>query len=321
MPRISENALRPWFGALGAFLEAEVSELADGWRLKGSGDSWRSFVEKTLGASQPEASLRRSPRLKDGTVTIASAPRGPSEWRDRLGLVEKAVAQALTNAPVGFSAIVAAPRSMRFQSAVVRLAFGFSCMLGRRLRKRFTAYVLMKERRAFIRHGGDLLFTLAPAVGRLESSETETRDAIPQLLAAVSQAEEAYRRESAVVAEISRLRHSCEQELRCLNRLYTPTSGQDTRLLGVPTDGLKGDDAVEAEYAARFEDLLDRYRARIIFEPLTIGVVHGWNPEAGEPTSRHRQRVVGDSLSQSAIDPTPAPSAVARKPFPRKAQP
>ncbi|MBI2839440.1 MAG: hypothetical protein HYX75_14085 [Acidobacteria bacterium] len=274
MSRDSADLLQRWVRSLGEYLEAQVSDDAKGWRMEGTSDTWKNFVEDFLSEQEREA-LRR----KIAPMVVVSEPGDQDEWRDRLRLVERAAARQLTCAPIGFAATLPAASKQSPLSTVVRLAFGLSLSLGYRLRQRFTAYFLVNEGQHFLQTGDDPLFMLGAIVGPLDLKRSELRMALPTLLAAVGEAQESYRHDSPIVAEVDRLRQNYAQDLQCLERLYTTNSGKDARLLGQAPKGLKGDDAIEAEYVARLEDLVDRYRPRVIFEPLTIGVIEGCNKQ------------------------------------------
>lgn len=273
MSEAATDALDRWLGALGSLLEADVAATADGWELSGAAEGWVRFVGNLLSPPEREGTQDREPAL----LAVASAPAGCEQWRDRLRLVEKSAAQALTNAPVGFTALLPTAPKGAAGTTAARLAFGLSLSLGHRLRRRYTAYVLLGEGRSFFRRGADAVLTQLSKVGPLDLTRRETRGALEGLLAAAREAEAAYREDPEVVAELERLRERYKEELRCLDRLYTANWGQDAPLLGVPAAGLKGDDAIEAEYVSRLEDLADRYRPRVVFEPLTLGLVEGWS--------------------------------------------
>lgn len=259
-----------WFEALAGFLEVPIKAERHGWSLQGDSDHRMKFVEDFI--TQKE---RKPTRGGKAPIFVAAQPSTENEWRNRLRLVERAAARQLTNAPVGFAASFA---NAKTSSAVVRLAFGLSLSFGLALRQRFTAYFMTADETCFVTAGDDALFAGAPSVSKFEPHRPLLRKAWPKLAAAAGATQQTYRDDPVVVAEIDRLRRSYAEELQCLERLYLAGGGKEARLLGDPPEEMKNDDAVEAEYVARLEDLIDRYRPRVLFEPLTVGVIEGWQP-------------------------------------------
>ncbi len=264
-----------WLGALARYFEAQLSKRAGGWELDGATESWERFLDSLLSREERQALNGR----KLTSMGLSSEPDAVEQWRDRLRLVEKSAARTLTDAPVAFAAVIPSTAAKGTRYTVVRFAFGFSLSLGHRIRRRYTVYSPTREGNALFRRGDDRLFAHGATVGPLDLSRKELREAMPALSTAAKAAEEKYRQEAEVVAEITRLRHSFVEELGCLQRLYIANWGQDAPVLGAPPEGLKGDDVVEAEYVTRLEDLVDRYHSRVQFEPLTIGVIEGWDYE------------------------------------------
>jgi hypothetical protein len=259
--------LQQWLTALSRHYDAELSARAGAWSIDGSSNAWAAFIDDFLTEKEKEA------KRKPHSWTVRADPENVFEWRDRFRLVERAAARELTSRPVAFTASVS-PRAKKART-VVRLAFGLSLSLGTCHRCRFTACVA--DGKTTLRVGDDELFSLAPQIAPLDLHRKELRAALPQLLVAVAEAQAAYRQDAKVVAEIESMRRRYVEDSLFLDRLYNANSASDPRLMGDPPEGLKGDDAIEAEYVMRLEDLVDRYRPRVLFEPLTIGIVEGFH--------------------------------------------
>jgi len=245
---MSENALGHWLDVLAVHHGARLTPVPGGWRVRGTQDR-----------------------------VVCSVPRSEDEWQHRFDLVEKAAASTLTNGPVTFAATLS-PVSSKSSSRIVRLAFGLSFSFGHALRRRFTVYSPLRKGDCKVIAGDDAFFTRNPALGPLDLGQPGVREALERAGAAVAEAQQIYLRDPAVVAELDRIRKSFSDEVRCLERFYIPQDSFDTRILGHRAKNLGGDDAIEAEYLARLDDVLERYRPAILFEPLTIGVIEGWLP-------------------------------------------
>lgn len=261
-----------WLAVLSNHLDAQFSRGTSRWTLSGTSQTWRRYL-RNLFTDEERVSLDDS---RTASVNVAFDPSTKEEWRNRFRLVEKSAAQALTNAPVGFLAVL--PSGKRGAKArVARLAFGYSLSLGKRVRRRFTAYFLPESDESCFRCGDDHILDDVERIAPLDLKQEAVHSALGRLIAAASNAEQEYRQDAQVVAEVARIRREYAKELRCLERLYTSNSGQDAPLLGLPATGLKGDDAVEAEYVSRLQDLMDRYQPRVLFEPLTLSIVENCN--------------------------------------------
>ncbi|HYR28420.1 MAG TPA: hypothetical protein VEU30_08140 [Thermoanaerobaculia bacterium] len=258
------DPLQRWLTSLGSYMGAKVVAVENGWSIDGESERWLRFFNDVA-----------RPDEKKRPLVVAPEPSGEAQWLDRLRVVERAAARQLSSAPVGFTAIIA-PRK-RATKNVVRFAFGFSLSLGARLRQRFTAYLPVGQHKCEVIAGDDGLFARDPKVGPLAAHRSMVRDALPILLAAAAEAQETYRNDGRVTQEIARLQARYQQESRSVETLYTINSGRDVRLLGMETKELKSEDATEAEYIGRLEDLAERYRPQILFEPLSIGLVEGWD--------------------------------------------
>jgi hypothetical protein len=264
------DPLQNWLSALAGYLEASVVVAGKGAsRIEGTSESWQRFFEDIA-----------APKEKQHALLIASEPHDRDQWCDHLRVVERAAARQLTSAPVGFTALIPAASRKRATKTVVRFAFGLSLSMGRRLRQRFTSYVHDGKGAPLLQTGSDALFSLHPDIGPLDVKRKDLGNALPALLSAAAEAQETYRKDPRVIEEIERLRKNYEQEYQSLDTLYTINSGQDARLLGTRSTDLRNEDATEAEYVGRLEDLTDRYRPRVILEPLTLGIIDGWHDAA-----------------------------------------
>ena len=260
------DPLERWLTTLGGYLDAQVTAVEGGWHVVGTSAPWQRFADD-IGATDP----KKQPLL------IAAEPRDGDQWRDRLRVVERAAARQLTAAPVAFTATIPAKSKRPATRTIVRFAFGFSLSLGRRLRQRFTAYAAPGDEHAHYVAGDDALFKRGPVIAALDTKRPEVRNALPALLSAARTAQESYRNDAGVLAELDRLRGNYEHESQSVETLYTINSGQSARLLGMESKEMKSEDATESEYVSRLEDLAERFRPRVIFEPLTIGLIAGWD--------------------------------------------
>jgi len=266
------DPLERWLTVLGEYTGANLVARPEGWKIDGASEAWTRFFNDIAAEDEEQHPL-----------LIARGPHGREQWLDHLRVVERAAARQLTLAPIGFTAVLPAAARRRGAKTIVRLAFGFSLSLGRRLRRSFTASVPLGAKQAIVTAGDDGLLELDPEIAALDVKGAELRKALPALLAGANDAQTTYRDDENVVAEIERLRRTYEDEVQSLATLYTINSGREARLLGMELQEQKGEDAIEAEYVARLEDLADRFRPRVLFEPLTLGIIEGWSGPAGAP--------------------------------------
>ena len=73
--------------------------------------------------------------------------------------------------------------------------------------------------------------------------------------------------------QLKQMNGALSGELRDLDRLYTASDGQYAQLLGRAPDGLRGEDAIEAEYLNRMEDIMEKFNPCVVFKPLSLSIV------------------------------------------------
>jgi len=256
---MSRDVLREWVKVLSKEYAASLRHEEGEFRLESSSDKWRELTGSTK------------------TIVISSEPESGGSWWMRLRLVEKAAARAIISAPVGFSCSLGVGRKQRKSKAghtdVMRLAFGFSLSLGASSRQRYTAYYVKLFDKAFHILGEDQLFDHCCEIDPLDLRSPCLKDGLKPLLPAVDRAQADYRASSMVTDQLDSLREKLLKELTDLDKLYAVNYGQYAQLLGRPPDGLRGEDAIEAEYVSRMEDIFLKYQPAVVFEPLTLGVI------------------------------------------------
>jgi hypothetical protein len=247
-------------------------------------------------------------------IVLKIAPEKVDVWRMRLEHVEKRAAQAVILRPVGFSCS-AKERDKNLERAdevanVIRLAFGLSLPLGHSCRYRYTAYYLSEVAEAFWVAGQDKLFESWRNIRALDLDNSMLRIGLQHMLGLIEGVEHEYRAQVPVKEELARLNEALSGELRDLDRLYIASYGQYAQLLGRAPDSLRGEDAIEAEYFNRMEDILERYKLCVVFEPLTLGIVQckvgireeGKTTEIALPFVDHPFRVETSSPRASGSD-------------------
>lgn len=254
------DAFDEWVKLLADQYAAEVQKEGEWYRIRSSSEEWAKLVDT------------------EESVALTLSPDSEASWKNRLLLVEKAVARAIGTAPVGFSCELAdrgaGPNTETSDVTVVRLAYGFSLSVGRCLRQRFTAYYVIELDKSFHVLGRDGFFDLAHHVQELDLESQVVESGLLPLLATVQETQQVYCSLDSVRSELSRLQKSLSRQLRDLDRLYTINYGQYARLCGRVPTGLRGEDAIEAEYMNKMEDIFHRHQPAIVFEPLTLGVIY-----------------------------------------------
>ena len=255
---MSKDALAQWAEVLAKEYDASIRHVKGGYRLESASDEW----EELTGSKSP--------------IALSYKPESISSWRTRLRFVEKAAARALTSAPLAFSTrctVGKQQRNIAGETDVARLAFGFSLSLGRSSRQRHTAYYVSSQKKALHILGEDQLFDHVQEVTYLDLKSSIVKEALKPILTVASEAQADYIGSHVVMSQLTELRDKVSKELRDLDRLYTVNYGQYAQLLGRNPAGLRGDDAIEAEYVNRMEDILLKYQPGVLFEPLTLAVV------------------------------------------------
>lgn len=254
---MTNTILKRWAKALASVYQASVSEEQAGVILTSESDSWRRFSGGT-----------------EEVMIEFEAPRG--DVRSRLRVLEKAAAQEIISAPVGFQAsLLSGKRTRSGGTIVLRFAFGFSLSLGRSCRKRYTAYCVPSLHASCHVIGEDLLFSNAYDLAPLDDDADEVKLGLPDLWHSIELAEKEYRESAFVEVERNRAADRATSELRDLDSLYRANHGRNAVLMGmsVPDQG-GGDDAIGAEYLGRLEDITGQFKMSVLFEPLSLGVIH-----------------------------------------------
>jgi hypothetical protein len=174
------NPVERWLIVLSDYIGAELSKRSSGWIMKGTSDTWKRYLSN-LATDEERPSLDRA---ETPSVRISNNPKSKKQWQDRLRLVEKSAAKVLTNAPVVFLAALPATKH-RDTSSVLRLAFGYSLSLGKRVRRRFTAYFLSGRDESHFRRGDDSLLDDVVRIRPLDAEQATIRGALDGLRAAV----------------------------------------------------------------------------------------------------------------------------------------
>lgn len=204
------------------------------------------------------------------SIHICANPLDPSAWQNRLRYIEQSVAQAILAGPVGFTTIL--EKGPGEPTGLVRLAFGLSLTTGCACRRRYTAYYL--ENSTFFVQGTDSLFDLVEKSTALDMSKQELAEALEEISKRLPQIETQYLYDQDVIKQLDFLNKNLGRELRDLDRLYLSGHGKYARLIGKPPQRLRGEDAIEAEYMNRMEDIVARHQLAVRFEPLSLGLVY-----------------------------------------------
>lgn len=254
-----ETGLGNWARILAKEYDGRLTVLPEGVRLEGSSDRW----EQSTGGKDP--------------ILLMSRPQTPEQWRERLKHVEKRAARAVMSGPVGFSCSVAETKRVKTQNIsdakVVRFAFGLSLSLGQSCYRRYTAYYVSATEETFFLGGQDSLFESCENLGGLDLNDRLLSKGLPRVISLLPDVEADYNACGPVRAEVKRLNEAVSTELRDLDRLYLAGYGQYALLLGKAPERLRGEDAIESEYLAKMNDILERFKVSIILKPLSLGLV------------------------------------------------
>jgi hypothetical protein len=257
---LSDNTLQDWARVLATEYGADMTVLPRGSvRLTPASGRWKEI----LGNQK--------------SILLTEKPNDPDQWRVRLQHVEKRIAQAIISAPIAFSCSVG-PRDKRVRSGeklieVFRLAFGLSLNLGSAWLRRYTAYYVTETERAFYVAGQDRLFDSYADLVPADLKGKVTISGLRKIREVIPEAAQDYEKSDSVQTQVKLLQKGLSSELRDLDRLYTASHGQFARLLGKPSESVKGDDAIELEYFNRLEDIVAKYQVHLCFRPLSLGIV------------------------------------------------
>jgi hypothetical protein len=233
------------------------------------------------------------------TIAIRHRPTTPSEWRVRLGWVEKLAANHLLNAPVLFEADWGRGKNDGRQ-VILRLSFGLLLSLGDPCPVRYSASALKASRAVTVTeaadiptHGADRPIKSLPgwAVRRLE----DLCDAVLKTCAE-------YSKRSDVSSAIEAVTSARRRELGDIDRLYSAEANKNPTLLGVEEPDTSGSEAVEAERRRLQQVVLERYSVRIVVKTLSLGVLVGMQPV---PRPRRPSRKTSPSRRQNPLITTP----------------
>ena len=227
-------------------------------RLDPSSEKW----EQVTGSKNP--------------LVLALAPKGVDPWRLRLRHVEKAAARAVISGPVGFSCSVEENEKRKYTHGpidIIRLAFGLSLSVGHNYGQRYTAYYLGEGKEAFYISTQDRLFELCTNIQALDLNKSILKSGLQNILSLIKQVAHEYRTLALIQEQLKQMSEALSGELRDLDRLYTASYGQYAQLLGRAPDGLRGEDAIEAEYLNRMEDIMEKFKLCVVFKPLSLSIV------------------------------------------------
>lgn len=248
--------LKRWAKAVASVYQANVSEEAVGIRLTCHSDSWKQF--------------------SGGTEEVIIEFEAPStgDSRSRLRVLEKAVAQAIISAPVGFQASLHSAKRLPSDGTVVlRFAFGFSLSLGRSSRRRYTIYSIPSLHASCLVVGDDSFFSNTYQLSPLDYDSETVKLALPDLGYSLELAEREYRESALTETERGRAAERATSELRDLDSLYRTNHGRNAVLIGMGSDQGGGDDAIASEYLGRLEDIVGQFKMTVLLEPLSLGVI------------------------------------------------
>jgi len=251
-----KTILKRWAKAVASIYQASVFDEHAGVRLTCDSDSWKHF--------------------SGGTEEVMMEFEAPSrgDLRSRLRVLEKAAAQAIISAPVGFQAsLLRGKRAPSGGTVVLRFAFGFSLSLGRSCRRRYTAYCIPSLHASCHVLGEDLLFSNPYEVAPLDEDSALKRG-LPDLWHSIVLAEREYRESALAEGERSRAAERATSELRELDSLYRANHGRNAVLMGMSgSDQQGGDDAIASEYLGRLEDIVGQFKMSVLLEPLSLGII------------------------------------------------
>lgn len=253
------DTFNAWVDLLTDQYKADTKKIEDGYQIKSSSKAWVDLAGT------------------EDIIELSLSPNTASTWEHRIRLVEKATARAVVSAPVGFSCnpvgLELAGNPGANLVTILRLAYGFSLSVGQCLRQRLTAYYVVESGQSFYIVGQDELFDHNPQVQGLDLEDPYFQTSLSPLMFTVNETQEEYCSQASVRNELDKLKRSLSKQLRNLDRLYTVNYGQYARLYGRKTEKLRGEDAIEAEYIDKMEDIFYRHQPTIIFEPLSLGLI------------------------------------------------
>lgn len=213
--------------------------------------------------------------LNEPDRLIAYAPKEQVDWELRLKWVEKQLAVYLLGAPILYGIQWERKRGKRLAMRALRLSIGLSLSIGQPHPKRYTCTLKHRESDIFVAEGGHLpkgtggnklLLTNLP-----DWAENELERFAPAILKAC----ELFQKRPEVQVATSTLHEKFNTEWSDLDRLYRRKQGTNDRLYGLPAVGREGSVAIEAELRRLQSIVLERYRLRLRFRVLSLGVFEG----------------------------------------------
>lgn len=199
-------------------------------------------------------------------------------WKDRLLWLDKQAAIYLNNAPLLYSALWENTKQPSKDKKVLRFAFGLSLSIGRPLRRRYTAIFSLPDRRILLSNENELSPSSASSGNVISGLPNWAEEGFELLVPKIEEASRTYSSLPEVQQHLSELARARKNELWQLDHLYKRKQGLNDKLYGFPIAGEMGSAAIRAEIMNCQKLILERYKVRIILEPLSLGILEGSVP-------------------------------------------
>lgn len=211
--------------------------------------------------------------------------------QDRLKMIEKEAAIALL-AETGLFALTVLDRGgrRRRDALLLRVAFGYYVINGRRCCQRFTAYFEPGSGQAATLRGDDRLFSEDSNTEEVVLDRQLIRTHTPEIVSLVRGAYDAYVTDARQVAEFQAMAERRRDRLFELELLYARKSRRHIRTYGVdPRDSASRPPSATEEYRRRKMSVLRKYLPRVGVNLLSVGVIE-------TPAKRRRGQLLAPFL-------------------------
>jgi hypothetical protein len=184
----------------------------------------------------------------------------------------------LLNAPILFGMKWTGKRPGKRVGRWLRLSFGLSLSVGQPVSKRFVCFLEHAKSVPHVALGGQLKVEQKEGSTLIALPAWANRD-LPSLAQAVVVACETYRDLPEVKTAVLKIGRERRTELTYLEQLYRRKQGTNDRLYGRPASGAGGSNAIEAEFRALQNIVVQRYAVQIRAQMLTLGILEGEVPQ------------------------------------------
>ena len=215
-------------------------------------------------------------RLPDrDPIRVEATPGDKRVAHDRLQWVEKQAARALLAEPSLFAVtVVADSKAARRPVVLLRVAFGYYIVNGKRCFERYTGYVDPGRGTTATLRGDDRLFARGSRTTEAPVDRTPFERSTPTLLALLRSAQDDFVTTPRAVSEFEAMATRRNNRMFELELLYARRSRHHIRTYGVdPRDAASRPPSATEEYRRRKVGVLRKYLPRVAVCVLSVGIV------------------------------------------------